>query len=82
MSLCDLPAELLNEVGEYLVLSYSHGSLASLSQTCRSFRDVSVPLLYRHVIFFKLDREKMIEDEYTPSFLEGQAAPDAWKHTR
>jgi hypothetical protein len=80
MFISDLPAELLDEITEYLFSSFSHGSLASLSQTCRHLWNFLVPRLYRTLVLFKWDMQQ--EVEFTPSIPEGLAIPNAWKHTR
>jgi hypothetical protein len=82
MSLNDLPAELLSEVAEYLSADHKHRSLANLNQACRRLRDVTVPALYRTLILFRTDHERLEESAILKPVDEGEPMPDAWRHTR
>jgi hypothetical protein len=82
MSLHDLPAELLSEVAEYLFMDHKHRSLANLNQACRRLREVTVPALYRTLILFRTDYERLEESAMLKPIAEGEPVPDAWRHTR
>lgn len=82
MSLSDLPAELLSEVAGYLCMDHKHQSLANLNQACRRLRDVTVSPLYRTLILFRTDLERLTEDAVLKLIDEGEPVPEAWRHTR
>jgi hypothetical protein len=82
MSLDALPDELVIEIAEHLTSMYSHGSLASLSQTSRHFRDVTTPTLYRTLILFETEHRILQETSVYAFTAEGERMPDGWRHTR
>jgi hypothetical protein len=82
MPISDLPFELLSEITDHLVTSYSHGSLANLNQTSRHFRDTTISNLYRTLILLKMDPQVKVEEEYNPPIRVGDSIPEGWEHTR
>lgn len=82
MSLFDLPFELLSEITDHLVTSYSHGSLASLNQTSRHSRDTTISDLYRTLILLKMDPQVKVEEDYNPPIRVENSIPEGWQHTR
>jgi hypothetical protein len=82
MSLLDLPDELIIDIAERLVSEYKHRSLAVLNQANRRLRDATVSTLYRIVILFRTDHDRLEEHELLEPMGEGDPVPEAWKHTR
>lgn len=82
MSLSDVPDELLIDIAEHLASEYKHRSLADLNQASRRLRDVTLSVLYRTVILFRTDPDRLEEDEVLVPIGEGDVVPEAWKHTR
>jgi hypothetical protein len=82
MPLLGLPDELLIAIANRLGSTYSHGSLANLNQACRRLRDVTVSALYRKMILFQTDPDRLQEDEVHELIGRGDPVPEAWRHTR
>jgi hypothetical protein len=82
MSLDQLPAELVSEIARFLASDHKHRSLANLNQACHRLRHATVSALYRTLVLFRTEYERLEEDTVLESIGEGDPVPDAWKHTQ
>jgi hypothetical protein len=77
-----LPPELVVEVAEQLVASFSLGSLASLNAVSRLLHTITLSILYRSLILVTRDPEGFEEREKDVMIEEGMAIPEGWKYTK
>jgi hypothetical protein len=77
-----LPGELLTEIAEYLVLTYSLGSLASFNASCCHVYRSTLPSLYQSLILVTREKESYKELDIALPMSEDEPVPEGWKHVR
>jgi hypothetical protein len=81
-SFANLPLELVAEVAEHLVASFSLGSLAAFNAVSHQIHEATLGILYRKLILVTRNPEGFEEQDVAVTIEEGMPICEGWKYTK